>query len=308
MSAARQPVNLHASSLMVVLCFTWALAQIVLKYTAADMAPTLQIAMRSGGAALLTYLLICWRRQPLFVVPGVWKPGLVVGALFAGEFFLLGEALRYTSASHVSIFLYTAPIFAAIGLHVFIPDERLKTRQWVGVLCAFGGMALSFIGREGGQNSVASPNILLGDSLAILAGLMWGATTVVVRTTQLKNTSATEILFYQLMAAFVLLSFGALMMGQTTVEWSTALVASLVFQTVLVSFVSLLVWFWLLRKYLASRLGVLSFMSPLFGVILGVWLLGERVDTSFIFGAVFVVLGIFLVSAQDDSSAKNENK
>ena len=63
-----------------------------------------------------------------------------------------------------------------------------------------------------------------------------------------------------------------------------------------VSFASFLLWFWLLRKYLASRLGVFSFMTPLFGMVLGAWLLHEPIENRFLIGAVPVLLGIVLVS------------
>ena len=72
--------------------------------------------------------------------------------------------------------------------------------------------------------------------------------------------------------------------------------ASLLFHSVIVSFGSFLLWFWLLRKYLASQLGVFSFMTPLFGIVLGAWLLNESIETSFVVGAVPVMLGIVLVS------------
>ena len=49
MHPTRHALDTRATLLMVGLCFIWALAQIVLKYTAADMAPTLQIAVRSGA-------------------------------------------------------------------------------------------------------------------------------------------------------------------------------------------------------------------------------------------------------------------
>lgn len=299
MHPTRHALDMRATSLMVGLCFTWALAQIVLKYTAADMAPTLQIAVRSGGAAILIYLMVRWRKQTLFTLAGAWKPGLVVGALFAGEFFLVGEALRYTTASHVSIFLYSAPIFAALGLHLFSPDERLGKVQWLGVILAFVGIAISFLGSDGDQNTAQSPNVLLGDALALLAGAFWGVTTVVVRGSRLKHATATETLFYQLIGAFVVLGIGAVLMQQTTVQWSTSLVVGLVFQVIILSFLSFLLWFWLLRHYLASRLGVLSFMSPLFGVVLGVFLLNESLDRGFVLGAICVVLGILLVSRQE---------
>jgi len=54
-------------------------------------------------------------------------PGLTVGVLFALEFLLVAEGLRHTSASHMVVFLYTAPIFAALGLHWRLPAERLIT-------------------------------------------------------------------------------------------------------------------------------------------------------------------------------------
>eukprot|EP01036_Dinobryon_divergens_P043941 gene43941-58578_t len=75
-------------------------------------------------------------------------------------------------------------------------------------------------------------------------------------------------------------------------------VASLAFQSLVVSFASFLAWFWLLRHYLASRLGVFSFMTPLFGILLGSMLLGEPLEARFLQGAVLVVAGIVVVSGQ----------
>ena len=67
-------------------------------------------------------------------------------------------------------------------------------------------------------------------------------------------------------------------------------------RTVIVSFLSFLVWFWLLRQYMASRLGVFSFLTPLFGILLGAWLLNEPIEPNFALGALLVLAGIVLVS------------
>ena len=72
--------------------------------------------------------------------------------------------------------------------------------------------------------------------------------------------------------------------------------AHLGFQSLVVSFASFLAWCWLLRRYLASQLGVFSFLTPLFGVLLGVWLLGESLEPQFIAGSGFVLAGIGMVS------------
>ena len=72
----------------------------------------------------------------------------------------------------------------------------------------------------------------------------------------------------------------------------------MLFQGLVVSFASYLTWFWLLRRYLASNLAVFSFMTPLFGVTFGVVLLGEPLSLNFLLGAILVLLGITLVSAE----------
>ena len=88
----------------------------------------------------------------------------------------------------------------------------------------------------------------------------------------------------------------ALATGQAHFNPTPQVWASLAFHSLVVSFASFLVWFWLLRQYLASRLGVFSFLTPLFGILFGVWLLNEPVEVSFLLGAVPVLVGIVLVS------------
>ncbi len=282
---------------MVVLCIIWGLQQSVLKLAAGDIAPIMLIALRSGISAVLVGLFMLYQREQVSLNDGNWRPGLLVGVLFALEFLLVGEGIRYTTASHAVVFLYTAPIFAALGLHWMIPAERLTTLQWLGIACAFGGLVLAFLGSDATQHATgAADNMVLGDAMALLGGMAWAATTVVVRCSGLSKASASQTLMYQLLGAFVLLLAAAFSLGQTTIHPTPLMWGSLLFQALVVSFASFLVWFWLLRHYLASQLGVFSFMTPLFGVGFGVWLLNEPLETRFVAGAILVLFGVVLVS------------
>ena len=292
----RKALDGQAIGLMLLVCLIWGLQQVVLKATAADISPIFQIALRSGVAAVLVGLVMAARGERMRVTDGTLPAGLMVGALFGIEFLLVGEGLRHTSASHMVVFLYTAPIFAALGLHWRLPSERLSAVQWLGIALAFVGLAIAFLGRSGGAPDNASTNMLLGDFLGLLGGAAWGATTVVVRCSKLAAAPATQTLLYQLVAAFVMLMVVSFATGQAHFNPSPTIWASLLFHSVIVSFGSFLLWFWLLRKYLASQLGVFSFMTPLFGIVLGAWLLNESIETSFMIGAVPVLLGIVLVS------------
>jgi len=292
----RKGIDGLAFGMMVVLCMIWAFQQIAIKAAAVDVAPMLQLAIRSGVAAVLVSLLMAWRREPLDLADGSWRPGLLVGALFGLEFIFLGEGLRFTTALHMAVFLYCAPFIAAIGLHWRLPEEKLAAAQWFGILVAFIGIVVALTGREAGESTPNASNMLLGDLLGLLAGIAWGATTVVVRCSRLSHTSATKTLLYQLVGGFIILFGSAVASGQLGFRPTALAISSVLFQCIVVAFISFLAWFWLLRKYLASRLGVFSFMTPLFGIFFGVWLLNEPLDPSFLAGAVLVAVGIVLVS------------
>lgn len=291
----RKALDEKAIGLMLMLCVIWGLQQVVLKATAADIAPVMQIALRSGVAALLVGLVMLARGERMSLADGTWRPGVVVGLLFGLEFMLVGEGLRHTSAAHMVVFLYTAPIFAALGLHWRLPVERLGWVQWLGIFLAFTGIAIAFFGRTQSV-SPAPGNQLLGDFLGLMAAVAWGATTVVIRSSSLARAPATQTLLYQLVGAFVLLLGVSWATGQAQVNFTPQVWASLAFHSLVVSFASFLIWFWLLRHYLASRLGVFTFLTPLFGIVFGAWLLGERIETSFLVGAAPVLVGIVLVS------------
>lgn len=302
----RKAMDGQAVAAMMALSLVWSVQQIAIKATAHDASPILQIALRSGVAAVLVAMLIVLRKEKIGLLGASWRPGLAAGTLFALEYVLLGAGLRLTSAAHAVVFLYTGPLFAALGLHLALPSERLAPVQWLGVALAFIGIAIAFIPGASQATAAAGPasHALLGDFLCLAAGAAWGATTLVIRCSSLSQAPATRTLLYQLSAGCVMLLAAAAALGQLAFTPTPALIGNLVFQSVVVSFASFLAWFHLLRRYLASRLGVFSFMTPLFGVVLGAWLLDERIAVSFIIGAGLVLAGILLVSARGWGKAR----
>lgn len=294
MRPTRLPLDPFACGLMLLLCIVWGFQQVSIKLVEQDVAPVLQLAIRSGIAALVLGAVTLWREGRGAFGDGTLLPGLGVGLLFTLEFFFISEGLVRTSASHIAVFLYTAPIFAALGLHLILPEERLSPVQWLGVLVAFGGIALAFLGKPG--NAAGS---LFGDALGICAAVAWGATTVLIRGSSLSEAAPVKTLFYQLGVAGVVLLAVAAATGRLGLVPSDRALLSLGFQVVVVALISYLGWFWLLRRYLASRLSMLSFMTPLFGVGFGVLVLGEPLDSSFIFGGLLVLGGLLLVTGAE---------
>lgn len=291
-TSQRKPVDVTAASWMLLFCVVLGFQQVAIKGVAEDISPIVQVALRSAIAGCLVALLAYWRGIRWADARRHWVPGLVVGLGFAAEFTFVAWGLTYTLASHMSVFLYTAPIFAALGLHLWVPGEQLSIRQWWGVGLAFLGMVIAMA-----PSGIVDINILIGDALGLLAGLSWAATTIIIRKTTLSEAPAELTLSYQLsVTALVLLPVAALSGQLMSAQFVPMAVASLSFQAIIISFGALLLWFTLLRRYRASQLGVFSFLAPLFGVLFGTLLLNEPLSINFLIGGGVILLGIVLVT------------
>lgn len=277
---------------MVLLCLIWGVGNVAAKVTGQGMSMVFQAGARSLVAGILLFAWVQYKGIALWERDRTLWPGLFAGLLFAAEFVFIFAGLAVTDASRMVVFVYFAPCVTAIGLHFLIPQERLNARQWAGILLAFGGVAVAF-----GEGIASGRGTLLGDAFGILGAILWASTTVVIRATRLSEISADKTLFYQLAVSAPVLFIAAWLLGEPGVTRLTPLVlASFAYQCIVVTFASYLTWFWLLRHYLASRLSVFTFLTPLFGVLAGVILLGEPLTLSFAAAAVLVGIGIFLVN------------
>ena len=293
MTSTRLSLDARAYTTLFACTMLWGLQQVAIKLALPSISPLTQSAIRSALATVLLLGWAHWRGIRLFGRDGTLAAGLAAGALVAAEFCFIYSGLAHTTASRMVVFIYLAPVLTALGLALFVPGERLAPVQWAGVLLAFAGLATAFADGF----SAAGRNTLLGDVFGVLAAVLWAATTVLVRGSPLARVSAEKTLLYQLAVSALLLALAAWALGEVgVVRLDTLAVGSLLFQGVVVAFASYLAWFWLLTRYYAGRLAVFSFLAPMFGVIFGVLLLGERLSPTFAVAALMVGAGIGLVN------------
>ena len=292
MSGERKALDGQAIVVMVLLCLIWGCGHVAIKLAAPDIPALMQAGLRSAIAVILLVGWALMRGIALFGRDGTLIAGTIAGLLFAGEFLFVYTGLAWTDASRMIVFVYLSPCVTALGLQWLVPGERLDRRQWTGMLLAFGGVVVAFA--DGFQMARGT---LAGDACGVLGAVFWGATTVLIRATRLASISAAKTLFYQLGVSAVVLLCGSLLIGEPGIIRITPVaLGSLLFQSVVIGFASYLAWFWLLTRYLAGRLSVFSFLTPLFGVAAGVIVLSEPLTPMFAIAAVLVAGGIVLVN------------
>ena len=287
--------RLDARAVLVVTacCASWGVSQVAIKIANAGISPILQAGLRSLFAGVLVFAWSAARGVRLFERDGTLWAGLFAGVLFGAEFLILYVGLSLTTASRAVVLLYLAPFVVAFGAHYLIPGDRLTIAKIVGLTAALGGLAVAM------GEGLAAPGrpTLLGDLLSLLAAVMWGATTVLVRSTALRSAAPEKTLLYQLGISAILLPQASWLLGEPgIVEPSPPVLAAFVYTFVVVAFASYIAWFWLVRNYSPTRVSAFTFLSPVFGVMAGNLMLGEAFTPSLAAALALIAFGIYLVN------------
>ncbi len=290
MVQSSKPLDRFAAAIMLVLCLSWGLQQIAAKTALADFAPITQAALRSFGATLAVGAVALWREPKIFRRDGSTLLGILAGLIFAAEFIALFLAVQWTSAARVIVFLYSAPFFVALGAFLFLPQERLRSLQWLGLALALAGVVVALSGAGGKEG-------LIGDLLAIFGAATWAMVTVMVKATSLRFVAPTKVLLYQLGVSAIVMAIAAWVAGEPwPAHVSRAGAASLIYQTFWVASATYLAWFWLLTRYRAGDMAAFTFLTPVIGVLAGHFMLGEALSAGFLAALVMVAGGILLVN------------
>lgn len=291
MGADPKNVDLKAAALVTMLAFLWAGNPIAIKISLTDAPPIRQAWMRFifGG---LTVLAWAWAsRTPLRIERHQVGPLLVLGVLFTVQIGLMNLGVKYTSASNVAVLLNAYPIYTVLLSHLFVPGDRLTGWRGVGALLAYAGVILLFA-----QELRLSAAGLAGDLITSGSAFLLGARTVYL------NRAVQRIEPVKLLLAQVAFSVPCYLLWSATVEggeptrYTWGLLLSLLYQGVVVAGFNFILNLHLLRTYKPSGLASCYLATPLFGVVLSWWILGESVSGPLLLSAGLVIGGIALAN------------
>ncbi len=288
-----RPLDAFAAAIVVVLCLSWGFNQVAVKLAIHDIPPLMQGAIRSLVATLLVAGWCKLRGIPMLTRDGTLLPGLAAGFAFGIEFLCIYQGLAYTTATRAVLFIYLAPFFVVLGARIFLPADRFRLSQWVGMLLSFAGMLVAF----GVPTPALDPRQMLGDILMVGGAIFWAITTLTIQASRLNPVPPETVMLYQLVVSAPMLAFGAYVAGEQLTHWPDHLaLGALAYQTVWVVSVTFVVWFALIKNYSANRLSAFSFLTPLFGVAAGHLVLGEPMTIAFAAAVALVAAGLLLVN------------
>jgi len=288
----KESIDLTGFLILVGLTLLWGLNYPVIKVTNQGLSPVFNSLLRSVIASFLGVIYCLSIRQPLFHRDRRLFHGFVVGLLFGLEFICVYTSLRYTDAARSVILINLSPFVVVLGAYVVV-KERLGIMQVIGLILAFLGAYLVLHGKP----KAWTPSMLVGDGLAIGGAIFWGATTVYIKKYLAESVHAINTFLYQLVFSIpIILVFALLLEPRWITNVTPAIIAGVLYSSVIVAFASYLVWFQLIHSYPISQLAVFTFLMPIFGTLASGIFLGEELTTGLISGLLFVCAGIYVTN------------
>lgn len=212
---------------------------------------------------------------------------IISGAAIGFNWILLFEAYKYTTVPKATLSYYFAPVFVMF-LSPIVLKERLTPKKILGISAALMGMFLiTGIGGDSGTSD------LIGIGYGLLAAVLYAL--VVMINKFLKGLSGLETTIVQISMATVVLFPYILVTEELQYSqldftgWLLILIVGII-NTGLAYFL----YFTSMKGLSAQTISVLSYIDPIFAIILSAVVLGEGMSGIQMIGGILILGGTFI--------------
>ena len=269
---------------LVGICLVWALNTIVSKIAVSDLGvpPLFYATLRSAVVALA---LLPWLRplpdRFLFVAA-------IALSVSGGSFALLFIGLTDASPSAAGIVSLTgAPLTVLFA--IILLREKVHWRRALGIALTFVGVGIAVASPSGWQSSFGL--LFVGASSVLGALGSVGLKRILLEPLRMQAWAGA-------VSAIVLLPLSlALEHGQVAAvgaqPWGA--LGAVLFSGLVVSVGAHTLYFRLLAEHDVNLIAPLTLMTPVFTVLLGVWLTGDQVGPTLVAGALVAAAGVLVI-------------
>lgn len=215
-------------------------------------------------------------------------------------FFFENNGINLTTASMASMIIATVPVFNALAGALFL-KESSNWRRWTGVFLSFIGVY--FIVSFGLKLPDSGADTLKGNLLMFMAAFTWVAFTR-INAPLLKKYDSPTVNLYQINVGAVLLAIIALPGGINVQVFSPIVVLNLLYLALFCTAAGFCFYMFALKKLGTTTVTTCINLIPVFGVMGGVFLLGETLLPIQALGGAVVILGVTLVTLPQDIKTK----
>jgi drug/metabolite transporter (DMT)-like permease len=274
---------------LILLAVIWGYNWVVMKKSLQYMGPCDFNALRMVlGGVILLFFMRCQEMSvrpkavPLTILLGLTQTaagtGLILWALVSG------------GAGKTSILVYTMPFWILIFAWPVL-SEKIRGLNWIPVVTAFAGMVLLL-------EPWSLKSTLFSEILAVIAGMFWALGAIIIKVMQKRpDFDLVSVTAWQFVYGSIPLVIAALLVPQSSVQWTPYLIMALLYNTVLVCAFAFLLWTFIMKRLPAGVAGMGTLAVPVIGITASLIELGERPDTWETLGMMLILAAISILTA-----------
>ncbi len=301
---SRSPSRAVVVLLVGVLCLVWGSTWLVISEGLRDLPPMTSLSARFVIAAIV----LAFVARPLARIEGGERPTWRITVVYAVLTLAIPYAIIYWVETRlpsglVSVLWSVYPILLAVSAHAILPQERMRARQWFGMLLGFTGVTLMFWTdvRSVGPDAVPMGLVLLLSPLASALG------TPIIKRDNHRTSSVYLNRDGTVVGAVICVALALTFDRGASVDWTPRAVFSVLYLAIVGTVVAFGLYFWLLRHAPATFLSLIAFVIPVVALTLGALVGGEEVRFHTVVGLALILSGVAAVVLGNRSRAGKRN-
>ena len=276
--------------LLTLLALIWASAFFNIKIATYSYGP-LTIAFLRIFFGAIPVILLCYAKKiriEAFSKDWYWFAAIGVINLVI-PFFLIAYGVQKVQSNLAAILMASTPLTAAALAHFFTKNEKINLIKSIGVLIGFSGIVFLFSDNIliNKNNIFSAVLILFGSCFYVVGGLL----TLKISNKENENVTASILIW----GTLVLFPISLLVEQPWNLSPRLDSTISLIYLGIFSTGIA-----WLLRFYILKHNGLVfqaqvAYLIPIFGVILGYFILNEAITSKIIISLITVIIGIYIV-------------
>ena len=288
--------NIFPYILLLLLIVMWGSSFAALKVSLETIPPLWVMSLRLviGCLTITTFFLILRKNLPLTL--DFWKWSLIIGFLgFSVPFSIISWGTQFIPSSLVAILMGANPIITLILAYFFLADNTLTIRMVIGVFLGLLGIIL-LIGFGNINADLYKAEFIYGQLAVLTWTFSFALASILLK--NLPQEHSFERTLGSLICGSIIGLFLAYFFSNSSLEIHEISIKSAVSLTLLGIFstgIASVIWFKVIALKGPVFLALVNYLIPVWALILGIFLLNERINFIVGFGLIFITIGIWLI-------------
>jgi len=287
-------MGLQEWMLIVVLSILWGGSFFFVGIAVKEMPPFTIVLCRVALAAVILLIVVHVKGERMPSTPGIWGAFFIMGALNnAIPFSLIVWGQTHIESGLASILNGTTPIFSVVLAHFLTREERLTTNRITGMLIGWTGVAVLI-----GIDSLRGFGIHVMGQIAVL-GAAFSYACAAIYGRRFKGLSPLVVATCMLCGSSVMMTPAALFVDQPWHLSPSVLTVLALFGLAAVSTsLAYIIYFKVLATSGPTNLLLVTFLIPISAIVLGYFVLGERLLWNAFAGMILVCAGLIAIDGR----------